>query len=81
MPESTYLYWVDCRDFLHGDPAALRKFFMDAGLALGWGDLYPTGNSCVRINFACEQGLLLQALEQWKQAYAQSKPTPKATLT
>ncbi len=73
MPEGTYLYWVDCRDFLHGDPAALRKFFMDAGLALGWGDLYH-GNSCVRINFACEQGLLLQALEQWKQAYAQSDP-------
>ena len=67
-PDGTYLYWVDCREFLHGNPAALRKFFMDAGLALGWGDLYH-GNGWVRINFACERALLQEALAKWQQAY------------
>ncbi|WGK69861.1 PatB family C-S lyase [Candidatus Haliotispira prima] len=67
-PEATYLYWVNCRSFLQGNPAALRKFFMDAGLALGWGELYH-GNGWVRINFGCERALLEEALDKWNQAY------------
>ena len=67
-PDATYLYWVDCRHFLHGNPDSLRKFFLDAGLALGWGDWYH-GDGYVRINFSCAQSLLKQALRQWKQAY------------
>ncbi|MEM9424818.1 MAG: aminotransferase class I/II-fold pyridoxal phosphate-dependent enzyme, partial [Spirochaetota bacterium] len=55
-PESTYLYWINCQNFRGGDPEELRKFFIHAGLALGWGDLYH-GNGCVRINFACADSL------------------------
>ncbi len=67
-PDATYLYWVNCQSFLGGDPSLLRKFFIEAGLALGWGELYH-GSGWVRINFGCELALLEQALTQWKQAY------------
>ena len=65
-PEGTYLYWIDCRSRF-ADPAALRRFFMEAGLAFGWGELYH-GEGWVRINFACCRSLLEQALETWKRA-------------
>ena len=66
-PEGTYLYWVDCRNAISADPASLRHFFMEAGLAFGWGDIYH-GEGWVRINFSCCRSLLEQALTAWKQA-------------
>ncbi len=67
-PQGTYLYWVDCRKwFPNEQPAALRRFFTEAGLALGWGELYH-GNGWVRVNFGCSRNLLQEALELWKRA-------------
>ncbi len=67
-PEGTYLAWLDCRQAgIEGNP--YEFFLKEAHVALSDGEIFGQGGQgFVRLNFGCPQGILLQALEQMKQA-------------
>jgi len=68
-PEGTYLALLDCRG-LGLDPAALTDFFLKkAGVYLNDGAMFgEEAAGFVRINFACPQALLVEALERIEHA-------------
>ena len=62
--EATYLAWIDARGLGVADPAL---FFEQAGVGLSNGADF--GNpGWVRLNFACPQSMLDQALERMRRA-------------
>jgi cystathionine beta-lyase len=66
--EATYLAWLDCREAgVIGKPS---EFFLNkAGVALSDGAEFGKGGAhFVRLNFACPQKKLVQALERMKKA-------------
>ena len=68
-PEGTYLIWLDCSAL--GLTAAEREQWLwhKAHLWLDGGDIFgKEGEAFERINVACPRALLLQGLEQLKQA-------------
>ncbi|NCB64254.1 MAG: pyridoxal phosphate-dependent aminotransferase [Clostridia bacterium] len=69
LPEATYLLWLDCRA-LGMDDAALEKFMVEkAGIGLNSGNPFdPRLHGFMRMNLACPQSVLKQALEQLKKA-------------
>lgn len=70
--EGTFLLWLDCRE-LNMKPKELLHFFVHkAGLGLNEGTMFgKDGAGFMRLNIACRQALLLQALEQLKDAVEQ----------
>ncbi len=72
-PEATYLTWLDCRQAnIKGNP---HEFFLEkAKVALNDGATFGAGGEgFVRLNFACPQTTLRQALEQMRSALVTSK--------
>ena len=69
-PEATYMAWLDFREFKFSDND-LKQFIIEkAGLGLNDGPTFgPGGNGFQRINFACPQERLKQALEKLKAAF------------
>ncbi|MCO7126822.1 pyridoxal phosphate-dependent aminotransferase [Sporolactobacillus shoreicorticis] len=68
--EGTYLGWIDCRK-LGWDKLRLQQFLIkEAGLALNQGYAFGTdGEGFVRINLACPQSLLKEAMNQLQSAF------------
>jgi cystathionine beta-lyase len=66
--EATYLAWLDCSKL--GIVGKLSEFFMKkAGVALNDGTEFGKGGeNFIRLNFACPQKKLLQALQQIKKS-------------
>ncbi len=64
-PQGTYLLWLDCRELGMDDPA-LREFFRkQAKVGLDDGFLFGAGGSGFqRMNIACPQGILQEALHR-----------------
>ena len=62
-PQGTYLVWFDCRS-LNLDNHQLRNLFLNqARVFLDDGSLFgPEGDGFQRINIACPQSLLMEAL-------------------
>ncbi|MFT8312288.1 MAG: MalY/PatB family protein [Sporolactobacillus sp.] len=71
--EGTYLGWIDCRK-LGWDKLHLQNFLRkEAGLALNQGYAFGAeGEGFVRINLACPQSLLKQAMNQLQFAFQQN---------
>lgn len=67
-PEGTYLAWLDCRkSAIQGNP--YEFFLKEARVALNDGVTFGKGGEgFVRLNFACTQAMLTQALERMKTA-------------
>ncbi|MBA4420147.1 MAG: putative C-S lyase [Anaerolinea sp.] len=71
--EGTFLAWLDCHDYdLEPNPAT---FFLEkARVALNPGaDFGEPGNGFVRLNFGCEQALMVQALDRMEKAIHESE--------
>lgn len=73
--EATYLLWLDCRNLGFGSDKELKEFMTKkAGLAMSEGASFgPGGEGFMRMNLACPRAVLVKALEQLKQAYANEK--------
>lgn len=70
--QATYLMWLDCRQLGLNDAALQRLFVEQAGVGLSVGKQYGTGGSgFMRLNIAAPRSLVMQALEQIKQAVQQ----------
>ncbi|MCL2326666.1 MAG: pyridoxal phosphate-dependent aminotransferase [Proteobacteria bacterium] len=69
QPEGTYLMWLDCRG-LGLSEDALSRFFLDsAGIWLNRGDEFGTGGAgFMRMNIACPQSVLLEAIGRLRRA-------------
>ena len=73
-PESTYVLWVDCREWGMTDEE-LKEFFNDkAKVILNYGEKFGTGGEgFVRINLAFPRSVVKTALERIKKAYDEKK--------
>lgn len=67
--EATYLLWLDFRK-LNLDPESLNRFVIeDAGLGLNDGPMFgPGGEGFQRMNIACSQETVIQAMDRLKKA-------------
>lgn len=67
--EGTYLLWVDCRKLNLSSAELKRLMYKEAKIAFNEGSLYgKNGEGFLRINLACPQDLLKEALDRF--AYA-----------
>jgi cystathionine beta-lyase len=68
-PEGTYLLWIDCRN-LGLDVSGIKDLmFNQARVAFSEGSVFgPGGEGRLRINLACPNRVLMQALEQFATA-------------
>jgi len=67
--EGTYLLWVDCRKLNLSSAELKRLMYREAKIAFNEGSLYgKNGEGFLRINLACPQDLLKEALDRF--AYA-----------
>lgn len=76
VPEATYLAWLDFRKLgLYGDD--LNDFIIrKAGLGLNAGASFGTqGNGFMRLNFACPQSILTEAMERLEKAVKEAMVT------
>ena len=64
LPESTYLYWIDCRGLGEPNPA---KYFEKYGVGLNNGEDFDAPGY-VRLNFGCPRSVLIEALQRIKSA-------------
>lgn len=76
-PEGTYLSWLDCREYLHGeskDGEWIDPFFLEhAKVALNAGKVFGEGGEgFVRLNFACPRAVLTDALHRMRAAVTQA---------
>ncbi len=71
MPlEGTYLAWLDLWGTGHSMEEIVRRFQEDARLALNHGPTFgPGGDLHMRLNFACSQSMLDEALERLVSAF------------
>jgi cystathionine beta-lyase len=66
-PEATYMIWLDFVKFQLDDNTLKNKLIHEAGLGFNPGtDFGPGGESCMRMNIACPQSTLIEALERLK---------------
>jgi cysteine-S-conjugate beta-lyase len=72
--EGTYLVWLDCRETGMKD-MNLKKFLIrEAGIAMNPGSSFgPGGNSFFRMNIACRNSTLVNALGRIKDAWDRKK--------
>jgi cystathionine beta-lyase len=64
LPESTYLFWLDCRA-LDLEPSPARFFYEHAKVALSDGAAFGPGwEGFARLNFATSRNLLTEILEK-----------------
>jgi len=70
-PEGTYLAWLDCRQAGIPKNNPYTFFLQRARVALNDGDAFGQGGQgFVRLNFGCPRTVLVQALDQMRQALA-----------
>ncbi|MDB5053523.1 MAG: cystathionine beta-lyase [Bacilli bacterium] len=71
-PEGTYLLWIDCRG-LNRDTASLKELmFGKAKVAFSEGSIFGLeGRGFLRINLACPQSVLREALDRFSHAVQQ----------
>lgn len=68
-PESTYLMWLDCRELQMNDDDLNQFFIQKARLGLNTGTSFGSGGSgFMRMNIACPESVLQEALERMKNA-------------
>lgn len=69
IPEATYLLWIDLQAYFP-DPINLTRFFIErAGVVLEGGEMFVAdGEGHVRLNLACPQAVLRDALERIRDA-------------
>lgn len=81
-PQGTYLAWIDLEDYGFGDPADPATglagpsyfFFNEARVAVSSGHEFGTGGEhCVRLNFACSQAVLTEAIERMGRTVAKAQ--------
>lgn len=67
-PVATYLTWLDCRQSgIEGNP--FQFFLTEANVALNDGKAFgAAGEGFVRLNFGCPRSILVQALDQMRDA-------------
>lgn len=71
--EATYLAWLDCRKFAEKhDIKNIHKWFEQHGVGLGDGADFDA-NGFVRINFATQQTVLIEALQRMDNAIKTTK--------
>jgi cystathionine beta-lyase len=64
-PESTYLAWLDCRHLDLPDENPQKFFLNRAKVGLNDGGMFgQAGKTCVRLNFATSEEILMQVLER-----------------
>ncbi|MCA1291979.1 pyridoxal phosphate-dependent aminotransferase [Paenibacillus sp. alder61] len=67
--EGTYLLWVDCRKLSLSSAELKRLMYKEAKIAFNEGSLYGrNGEGFLRINLACPQDLLKEALDRFSSA-------------
>lgn len=67
--EGTYLLWVDCRKLSLSSAELKRLMYKEARIAFNEGSLYGrNGEGFLRINLACPQDLLKEALDRFSSA-------------
>lgn len=67
--EGTYLLWVDCRKLSLSSAELKRLMYKEAKIAFTEGSLYgKNGEGFLRINLACPQDLLKEALDRFTPA-------------
>lgn len=67
--EGTYLLWVDCRKLSLSSAELKRLMYKEAKIAFTEGSLYgKNGEGFLRINLACPQDLLKEALDRFTSA-------------
>lgn len=75
-PEGTYLLWLDCSAMGLNDAELSRFMINEARVALGAGINYgPGGRGFMRMNIACSQQVLQQALDRIRDAVSQHRET------
>lgn len=63
--EATYLLWIDCRGLARGAAGLTREIREKAGVVLSNGGAYgSSGKGFLRLNLACPQSILAEALER-----------------
>jgi cysteine-S-conjugate beta-lyase len=72
--EGTYLVWLDCRKTGLNDTNLKKLFIREAGIAMNPGSSFgPGGNGFFRMNLACRNSTLVNALERVKDTWAKRK--------
>jgi cysteine-S-conjugate beta-lyase len=72
--EGTYLVWLDCRKTGLNDTNLKRLFIREAGIAMNPGSSFgPGGNGFFRMNIACTNSTLVNALERVKETWVKRK--------
>lgn len=71
IPEASFLIFLDCRELGFADQDGLVDFFANrAKLGLNSGDMFgKEGTGFMRLNVAAPRSVIVQALEQLKEAY------------
>jgi cystathionine beta-lyase len=69
MPEGTYQIWLDFRELGLTNEELAKFLAKDAGIALNQGYTYgPGGDGFMRMNIASPRKMIVQAMEQLKDA-------------
>jgi len=75
-PQSTYLLWLNCKDLGLNDDELSKFFIHQASLGLNNGSIFGQGGSgYMRMNIACSNSTVTQALTQLKKAVIQKNKT------
>jgi cystathionine beta-lyase len=70
MPEGTYQIWLDFRNLNLSNEELARFLAEEAGIALNQGYTYgPGGDGFMRMNIASPRKMIVQAMEQLKEAH------------
>ena len=77
MPEGTYQIWLDFRELALTNEELAKFLAKDAGIALNQGYTYgPGGDGFMRMNIASPRKMIVQAMEQLKDACDKSLNLP-----
>ncbi len=69
--EATYLMWLDFSKYGYSDEELSRKIIFESGLGLNAGvDFGPGGEGHLRLNLACSNHTLMEALQRMAQAFS-----------
>ncbi|MFO7811327.1 MAG: aminotransferase class I/II-fold pyridoxal phosphate-dependent enzyme, partial [Candidatus Delongbacteria bacterium] len=69
-PQSTYLAWLDFRKYGLSQKDLVQKMIHEARLGLNDGSAFgPGGEGFMRLNFACPNSIVIEALERLKKTF------------
>lgn len=76
IPQATYLAWVDLSAYFDSSVNLTRFFLEKAGLILQGGEMFvENGAQCIRLNLACPQMQVEEALERLTRAITANQMT------